>query len=86
MSYFWFLFNIAVRLVGVGFVAVGAYGAHWGWLLVHDPKATITVDSGPSSDPWLKGMILVVGLVACVLGVLLVFAKSYRPDLESSDE
>jgi hypothetical protein len=85
MSYFWFFFNIAARLVGVGFIAVGAYGAHDGWLLIHDPKATIAVNGVPSSDPWIKGSELVVGLVACVLGALLVFAKSYRPDSESSD-
>ena len=85
-TYYWRFFNFAVRCVGVGFVVAGAVLAIWGLSLVLDPKATIDVNGVPSSDPWIKGMTLVVGLVVCVLGVLLVFARSYRPDLESSDE
>jgi hypothetical protein len=82
----WLLFNFLVRVVGVCFAIVGVIFAIWGLSLVLDPKATIGVNGVPSSDPWLKGMILVVGLVVAMLGVLLVFARLYRPDLESSNE
>jgi hypothetical protein len=73
------LFNIAVRLVGAGFVFVGAVFAIWGLFLVLDPKATIGVNGVPSNDPWIKAMVLVVGLVVGVLGVLLVFARPPQP-------
>jgi hypothetical protein len=86
MSFFWILFNIAGRVVGTGFAVAGAFLAHNGWALLHDPKATINVNGVPDSDPWIKGMLLVLGLVVFALGVLLVFSRSFRPDLESSDE
>jgi hypothetical protein len=86
MSYYWRFFNFAVRCVGVGFVVAGVLLTHTGWTLIDDPKATLNVNGVPSSDPWIKGMPLVLGLVVGVLGVLLVFARSFRPDLESSDE
>jgi hypothetical protein len=71
--------NTGCRIVGFGFVFVGAIFALWGWSLVMDPTATIDIDGIPSNDPWSKAVILIVGLVVCVLGVLLLFARPYKP-------
>lgn len=83
---YWQLFNTAGRIVGVGFTVVGGIFSIWGLLLVLDPKATISVNGVPSNDPWDKAIVLIIGLVVCVLGILLVFARPFRPDLESSDK
>jgi hypothetical protein len=78
---YWQLFNFGGRVVGVGFILVGGIFALWGTSLILDPKATIDMNGVPSSDPWLKAIVLVVGLVGCVLGILLLIARRFRPDL-----
>jgi hypothetical protein len=75
----WQLFNTFGRIVGVGFSLVGGIFALWGLSLVLDSKATIDVDGVPSTDPWIKAVVLIVGLVVCVLGVLMLVARRYRP-------
>jgi hypothetical protein len=75
---YWRLLTIIARLIGVGFALVGGVIAIWGVTLVLDPKATIAVNGVPSSDPWIKASMLVVGLVVSVLGVLLVIARPFR--------
>jgi hypothetical protein len=76
---YWQLFNAGGRIVGVGFILVGGIFALWGVSLVIDPSATIAVNGVPSSDPWAKGMVLIVGLVVCLLGVLLLVARRFQP-------
>jgi hypothetical protein len=73
------LFNTFGRFVGVCFTLVGGIFVLWGLSLVLDSKATIDVNGVPSSDPWVKASVLILGLVVCVLGVLMLVAKRYRP-------
>jgi hypothetical protein len=53
----------------------------WGVSLVLNSNATLDVNGVPSKDPWIKSIVLIVGLVVGVLGVLLLIARPYRPDL-----
>ena len=78
---YWQLFNFGGRVVGVGFILVGGIFTLWGVSLVLDPKATIDVNGVPSNDPWIKAIVLIVGVVICVLGVLSLIARRFRPDL-----
>jgi hypothetical protein len=80
----WQLFNALGKLIGVGFIFVGGIFSIWGISLLLDPKATIDVDGGPTNDPSIKATTLIVGLIVLALGVLLVIAKPFRPDLEDS--
>jgi hypothetical protein len=72
-------FNILARAFGVIAIIAGLIFIIWGFSLVLDHKATIDVDGVPSSDPWIKGGVLVVGLVASTIGVLVLMARPYRP-------
>ncbi len=76
---YWQLFNTGGRIVGVGFVLLGGIFTLWGLSLVSDPKATIDVNGVPSSDPWTKAIVLILGLVICVLGALMLIARRFRP-------
>jgi len=60
-------------------IIVGAVFTIWGLSLVLDAKATIDVNGVPSSDPWIKASVLIIGLVAVVIGVLMLMARSYQP-------
>jgi uncharacterized YccA/Bax inhibitor family protein len=67
------------RIFGVGAVVVGGVFAIWGLTLVLDHNTTIDVNGVPSSDPWIKASVLVVGLVFLVIGILTLKAKPYQP-------
>ncbi len=60
-------------------IIVGVVFTIWGLSLVLDPKATIDVNGVPSSDPWEKTGVLIMGLVVAVLGILVLKALPYRP-------
>lgn len=81
---FWQVFNAMARVAGVGFTIVGGIFALWGLSLLLDSKATIDVDGVPTTDPWEKALLLIVGLVVCALGILTFLARRYRPDLGDS--
>jgi len=84
---FWLLvqlFNVLRRITGIGFFFVGGCFAIWGLSLVLDPRATINVNGIPTSDPWMKATVLVVGLMVCSLGVLLFFSRPLRLNLGDS--
>ena len=80
----WQLFNFLARFVGCGFIFAGVVFSIWGISILLDSKATIGVNGVPTTDPWVKGTVLIAGLVALVLGTLLVTARRYRPDLGDS--
>lgn len=80
----WQIVNIGARVVGVGFILCGVIFSVWGISLLLDRKATIGVDGIPTCDPWTKATMLIAGLVVFVLGILLVSARRYRPDLGDS--
>lgn len=80
----WQIFNITARVVGGGFILVGVVFSLWGLSLLLDSQATIGVNGVPATDPWNKAIILVVGLVLFVLGLSLVLARPFRPDLADS--
>lgn len=50
------------------------------WLLLHR-DATIDVNGVPTTDPSVKAIDLIMGLVVLVLGVFMLKARRYRPDL-----
>jgi uncharacterized membrane protein len=72
-------FNTLARAFGVMAIIVGAVFSVWGLSLVLDHNATIDVNGVPSSDPWIKASVLIIGLVAVVIGILMLLARSYRP-------
>jgi len=72
--------NILARIFGVLSIIVGVIFTIWGLALVLNKNSTIGVNGVPSSDPWEKAMVLVVGVVSVVLGVLVLMARPYRPD------
>ena len=72
--------NTLARIFGVGAVFVGGVFAIWGLVLVLDHNAMIDVNGVPSSDPWIKASVLVVGLVGVVIGILMLKAKPYKPE------
>ena len=77
----WRVFNVIRRLTGLLATFNGAVLAIWGASLLLRPERTIDVQGVPSAAIWPKLVTLVVGIVAGVLGVLLVRARTYRPDL-----
>ena len=77
----WQAFNIGGRAFGCGLIIVGALFSFWGLSLLLDSKATIDVDGVPTTDPWIKAMLLIMGLGGFVLGLLMIFARRFRPDL-----
>jgi uncharacterized membrane protein len=72
-------FNFLARAFGVMAIIVGVVFTFWGLSLVLDSKATIDVNGVPSSDPWIKASVLVIGVVAVVIGVLMLKARPYQP-------
>jgi hypothetical protein len=60
--------------VGLVFTAKGS------WLLLHH-DATIDVNGVPATDISIKAIVLMAGLVISVLGILMLKARRYRPDL-----
>lgn len=77
---YWWTFNAFVRFVGACFALVGGVFVLWGLKLVLDQKTTLDVGGVPTADPWIKGLVLVAGVVVGLLGLLLLKAKRYRPD------
>ncbi|MDR3457743.1 MAG: hypothetical protein P4N60_09880 [Verrucomicrobiae bacterium] len=72
--------NTMARIFGVMAVIAGVIFTIWGLAIVFDPNATFDVDGVPSNDPWIKAMPLVAGIVALVMGVLMLLARPYRPE------
>jgi hypothetical protein len=80
----WQMFNASARIVGCSFIFVGVIFSFSGILLLLDSKASIGVNGTPTTDPWTKAIELIAGLVFFALGLLLVLARRYRPDLDDS--
>jgi len=72
-------FNFLGRAFGVMATFVGVVFTFWGMSLVLDQKATIDVNGVPSSDPWTKASVLIIGLVAVIVGILFLKARPYQP-------
>jgi len=72
-------FNLLARAFGVMAIINGVVFTIWGLSLVLDHKATIDVNGMPSSDPWTKASVLVIGLVAVTIGILVLKARPYQP-------
>jgi len=72
-------FNLLARAFGVMATIVGVVFTFWGLSLVLDQKATIDVNGVPSSDPWTKASVLIIGLVAVTVGILFLKARPYQP-------
>ena len=72
-------FNFLARAFGVMAIINGVAFTIWGLSLVLDRKATINVNGVPSSDPWDKASVLIIGVVAVVIGVLMLKARPYKP-------
>jgi hypothetical protein len=76
---YWQRLTAIGRVVGLCFVLAGGLFTFWGLSLVSDSKATIDVNGVPNSDPWIKAITLVMGLVVCGLGVILLVARPFKP-------
>ena len=72
-------FNFLARAFGVMAIINGVVFTIWGLSLVLDNKAAIGVNGVPSSDPWTKASVLVIGLVAVTIGILMLKARPYQP-------
>lgn len=80
-SVFWWFLNVLGRVVGVFFIILGAGFAFWGLSLILNPKSTIAVNGKPSGDLWLKCLPLIAGVVAGLLGFLILVSRRFRPNL-----
>lgn len=78
---YWFVFNALARLFGVVAILVGGIFIWWGLSLLLNRGATLDVDGIPSHDLWTKSLPLVAGAVAAMLGIMVLKAKRFRPDL-----
>ncbi len=78
------LFNRLGRIVGVSFLLGGLLFVVVGLSLVFDKDATIVINDVPTSDPWQKAILPVVGAGAALIGVLLLIARPYRSPNESA--
>ncbi len=78
--------NALGRIFGVGAIVVGVVLVVWGCYLLLNRNTTIDVNSVPGSDVWEKALVLIVGLVACVLGVLTLMARPYRGESGRDDD
>jgi hypothetical protein len=77
---FWKIFNVLGRVIGVGFILVGIIISSWALGFVLDPKATIPVNGMPTNDGPTKALVFILPLIVSIVGVLLLFARPYRPD------
>lgn len=84
MKTYWWLFNNLVRFVGVMFALVGAGMALWSLSLLADPHSMISDGNTFTNDPGPKAMGLILSLIVSGLGILLITARRYRPDLGDS--
>jgi hypothetical protein len=71
--------NTLARIFGAGSIFVGGVFAIWGLALTIDRNATVDVNGMPSTDPWIRAGVIVVGLVFVVIGILTLKAKPYQP-------
>jgi hypothetical protein len=80
-SWHWRVFNVGRRLTGLMAILNGAIFAIWGGSLLLRPQSTMDVQGMPTAAIGPKLGMMVVGILAVVLGVLLVRVRTYRPDL-----
>ncbi len=80
---FWRVFNVCVRIVGVGFIIAGGIICLWGVSLLLRSNSTISVNGVPTDDVFVKTIITIVPFLVALLGVLLVRAPYYEPSKES---
>jgi hypothetical protein len=80
----WRLFNIALRLAGL-FTALGAAaGLAWSILLIVH-SSVVAGAQGALADPSLAGLLLFASAWFLILGLGILRAPAYRPDLGDAD-
>ena len=73
LATYWKTFNVLGRIIGVGFIFNGSVISIWGFsLIVGNDKHY------EATDKWLMAC---VPLLVVLLGILLLRARPYRPDL-----
>ena len=77
----WRVFNIGCRLFGLLAMLNGTIFTIWGIALLLSPQSTIDVEGVPTAALGPKLGMLAIGLLTLVLGVMVVRARTYRPDL-----
>ena len=77
----WRLFTILLRTTGIVFTFGGLVLVGWSIHLVVNPEASYSVNELESFDKGSRWTLLVMALVQTILGVALLLARSFRPDL-----
>lgn len=73
--------NVAWRILGLWAVLCGTGFAAWaGWLLTH-PHSPMDVNASPATAVGTGLVMLLAAAIGIGLGVLLLRARTYRPDL-----
>ena len=80
-AWYWRSYNIMRRVVGLGFALWGFGFASWGlWLALH-PNVPFPVDGVPTTAVGPKLGMTLVATALTGLGIWLIRARPYRPDL-----
>lgn len=80
-SVFWWFFNVFFRAAGILMVVNGSVFTLWGLSLILRPNSIVMLNGMPNRDPFLKRLMLGMGLGTLVLGILVLVSRRYRPDL-----
>ena len=75
------LFNITARLLALAMTFVGGGSFIQGAIWMLSPSSTLSVNGVQTTDVAPKLAFVVLGLVVMALGILLLRASPYRPDL-----
>jgi hypothetical protein len=76
-AYYWKIFNIIARVVGLLFCILGSLASIWGIVLIFYPKASKS--TLPVDESWYKALITIVPLIFVLFGYLMLKMKPYFP-------
>ena len=68
-----------VILAGISAIIIGLVFVIWGFIVLLNHNATITVNEVPSSDPWIKASVMVGGLIIVGTGIWMLMRRSRQP-------
>ena len=77
----WRTINVLRRMFGISATIIGTGFVVWSMTLVLRSQSTLDIGGVPTSDLEPKLVILGGGVAVLILGVLMVRAVAYRPDL-----
>jgi hypothetical protein len=83
-AWHWRIFNVLVRAFGLMAVLCGIVFTSWAARLLVNPKATVNLEGVATAAVEPKLLLMLAGFVALAIGVAIVRARPYRPDLGDS--